>query len=221
MAAASSDVSRNDDFTAAALLECKETRQTICALMNANSDPAHACDHSYDVAHLAAHLAKTERLSSKKVALAALVGLCHDLWDHKLENATEREALVFSGFLVPQYGVATATQVRELANLVSWSHERAWNDTHNEPIEAAASDSDVLRCVQDADRLQAVGAIGLARCFSYGGYLGRPLQETIRVVEQRSFALPFKTAEGQRIARCRVDFTRRFLDEFQNEQCER
>lgn len=208
----------SDDFTASALLSCAEIRQTVCDLMNNSKDAAHACDHSYAVAHLAARLAQSERLNTKRIALSALVGLCHDLWDHKLANAAEREAHVFNRFLVPRFGIAMATQVRELANLVSWSHERSWNQRHKEPIETVASDSDVLRCVQDADRLQAVGAIGLARCFSYGGYLGRPMQETINVVEQRSFAVPFKTEEGRRMAQRRIEFTRRFLDEYESEQ---
>lgn len=62
-----------------------------------------------------------------------------------------------------------------------------------------------LAVVQDADRLDALGAVGIGRAFAYGGARGRGLSETVAHFEDKLARLEgmMKTGEGRRLARAR------------------
>lgn len=59
--------------------------------------------------------------------------------------------------------------------------------------------------MQDADRLDALGAVGIGRAFVYGGARGRGLSETVAHFEDKLLRLEgmMKTGEGRRLARAR------------------
>lgn len=91
------------------------------------------------------------------------------------------------------------------------------------------------KTLQDADRLDAIGMLGVARCFYVAGRMGRALYDpadphaTARPLDDTAYTLDhfhtkllklasgFQTPTGARLARIRHDRLQRFLDEFTDE----
>lgn len=83
------------------------------------------------------------------------------------------------------------------------------------------------KVVQDADRLEAIGAIGIARCFTFGGARGRSLHDgtdegrgtTIGHFYEKLLKIKdmMKTDAGRAEAIARSAFLERFLEQFHRE----
>ena len=85
-----------------------------------------------------------------------------------------------------------------------------------EGIEARELEEKILR---DADRLDAMGAIGIARAFMFGGKNGRSLEETIKHFQEKLLVLKEKmyTENAKKISIERHKFMEQFLDKLQKE----
>jgi uncharacterized protein len=75
------------------------------------------------------------------------------------------------------------------------------------------------KIVQDADRLDAIGAIGIARTFAYGGEHGRSLDSSIRHFHDKLLLLKdgMNTKTGREMAEERHAYIADFLEEYRKE----
>ncbi|GEM84109.1 HD domain-containing protein [Meiothermus hypogaeus] len=136
------------------------------------AEGSHDWWHIWRVWRLAELIARAEGADVYMVTLAAL---CHDLEDWKYPHETTIRPLL------GELGVekTITEQVLEICQRISFKGVGV----------ADGMPSLEGRVVQDADRLDAIGAIGIARCFAYGGSRGRPLYDPREVpVLHKSFS---------------------------------
>lgn len=165
-------------------------------------------------------------VNSKKIAenensdlfLVELAARLHDLGDYKLNDGKDRSEELITEFLKTQNADSELiSKMVEIVSQVSFSKgEKAVS------IEA--------QIVQDADRLDAMGAIGIARCFAYGGKKEReiwnpenPADTSLQHFYDKLLKLKelMNTQTGRKMAEERhqflEEFLKRFLDEWNSE----
>ncbi len=142
--------------------------------------------------------------------IAALAALLHDADDHKLfhtENNANARSFLTAQKVVPE----KIERICEAINAVSFSQNRGKRPRTLEG-----------RIVQDADRLDALGAIGVARTFAYGGEHGRSLDESVAHFHEKLLLLKgeLNTEAARKLAEPRHAFLERFLEEYEKESGE-
>ncbi|NOX63432.1 MAG: HD domain-containing protein [Chloroflexi bacterium] len=130
-------------------------------------DAAHAFDHVLRVTRLAEHIAKTE---GANVRIVRTAGLLHDMArmkpDHHLVGAARAREILAD---------EDPTFIEAVAHCIE-AH-RFSVAPHPATLEA--------QCLMDADRLDAIGAIGVARAFAYaGGHNNRLWSRTLAEIRE-------------------------------------
>lgn len=130
----------------------------------ANDSSGHDYFHTLRVYQTATEIARQEQADVTIVQLAALL---HDVDDEKLFPETHADKKNAVDFMTAN-GVDAET-IRRVCKIIG-------------EVSFAGTDSVVPgtiegKCVQDADRLDAIGAIGIARTFAYGGSRGRKIYD--------------------------------------------
>ncbi|KAM0287451.1 hypothetical protein ACHAQH_000404 [Verticillium albo-atrum] len=177
-------------------------------------------DASHDWSHILRVLALAHRiyndpatsagptLSLRKITLAALL---HDVGDKKyLQPGQDHTHLVHDLLLERGAPEVLAAEIQAICLGVSYSSEIK----DPSAVTALIAHFPELAVVQDADRLDAIGAVGVGRCFTFGGAKagGRGLQGAVDHFEEKLLRIEgmMKTEAGRCMAAERTDRLRVF-----------
>lgn len=192
------------------------------------AEAGHDWFHIERVWKLSKKIAEKEGGNLEVIELSALL---HDIADPKFHNGDETLALKISKDFLEEIHVNAELIEQVLFVIKNISFKNRAEAPKNPPLE--------LQIVQDADRLDAIGAIGIARTFNFGGFknnlmyhpeikpnLGMNKEEykksngtTINHFYEKLLLLKnlMNTETAKRIASERHDFMLQFLDEFYKE----
>ncbi|WP_394355213.1 HD domain-containing protein [Mucilaginibacter myungsuensis] len=190
-----------------------------------DAEGGHDWWHIHRVWTNAKKIAANENADLLVVELAALL---HDIADSKFHNGDEEIGPKTAAVYLESIGVDDAT-VNHVEQIIKHMSFKSGFDGHKfYSIE--------MGIVQDADRLDAIGAIGIARCFTYGGFKNReiynpeiPVNLNMTKEEYKNSTAPtinhfyekllllkdkMNTNAGKQLAQQRHDFMLTYLGQF-------
>lgn len=197
--------------------------------IHAHAEGGHDWYHIERVWKMAKHILKEEGKGDlHTIELAALL---HDISDPKFNGGDEEKGnqLAFNFLAKNKVGREQAEHIQAIIKYVSF--KGGFPQDRIKSIE--------FQIVQDADRLDAIGAIGIARAFNYGGFKNRPIHDPSKPLQEYADSVAYhksdaptinhfyekllklkelmNTQTGEKIARERHNFMLKFLDTFYDE----
>ena len=193
-----------------------------------NAEGGHDWWHIHRVWNNAKRIAQTEEADLLVVELAALL---HDIADSKFHNGDEEIGPATAGNFLRSINAdeIVIEHVQQIIRHISFKSGFDKSSFHS--IE--------LDIVQDADRLDALGAIGIARAFNYGGFKGREIYNpdvkpnlNLTKEEYKNSTAPsinhfyekllllkdkMNTPTGKKLAEQRHNFMLNYLEQFYSE----
>jgi uncharacterized protein len=205
----------------------KRTEQYVRETLR-NSESGHNWFHIERVWKNAKHIGQSENVNMLIVELAALL---HDIADSKFYNGDETIGPRMARHFLQEQGVDDSI----IDHVIKIMENMSFRSGYDQPSFV----SEELQVVQDADRLDAIGAIGIARAFHFGGYKNREIYDpaippdlnmtkeaykkskapTINHFYEKLLLLKDKmnTATGKKMAQERHIFMEKYLQQFYTE----
>lgn len=206
-------------------LQLQQTQDHVKSLLSTEGS-GHDYWHIVRVVNNAEHILKSENADHFNVLMAAWL---HDIGDYKLHDGIDRSKELITHWLESlEMDASLITMIVEMVQSISYSEGV---DQNTLSLEA--------KIVQDADRLDAIGAIGIARAFAFGGSKGRlmhdPNQSPVEHQSQEAYKKNtspsinhfyekllllkdlMNTAAAKKIALQRHEYMLEYLDQFYGE----
>jgi len=164
---------------------------------------SHDKEHIDRVAALAYYIGKKEGADLEIVELAAkLHDIAREKKDHAKKGAEIARKILRKNGLPEKF-------IEKVAHCIE-SHSFSCS-VKPETLEA--------KVLSDADKLDAMGAIGIARAFMYSGEKGRSIEETLKHFEEKLLKLKncIKTKTGLKLAEERHEFLLKFYRKLRDE----
>lgn len=139
----------------------------------ANAEAGHDWFHIERVFKTAQTINQQENGDELVVAFAALL---HDIADPKFNNGDEE--------LGPNLAASFLASIAVDAEVIAHVKLIIQNMSFKNSFDGTGFSSKEMQIVQDADRLDAIGAIGIARAFTYGGFKNRVLYDPAILPEE-------------------------------------
>ena len=167
-----------------------------------DNEPGHDFNHVLRVRNLALAIASDIKCN---IELVEVVAYLHDVNDHKFESKHNLRDFLDSINISNEYKEKTIY----IVNHLSFSKYPKLDDDF--PVEG--------KIVSDADRIDAIGAIGIARAFSYGGSKNRSFEETLKHFDEKLLILDhfLYFSKSKKIAKKRMKILKTFYDELKIE----
>ena len=205
--------------------EIIEATKTFVQEQLKDAEGGHDWFHIQRVFNNSMLISKNEAVDDLIVALGALL---HDIADSKFHNGDETIGPQIARKFLFKHDVDSMV-IEHVINII----ENISFKGGNEEQKFRSPELDVI---QDADRLDAIGAIGIARCFNYGGFKNRTIFDpailpnmNMTKEEYKASASPtinhfyekllllkdkMNTKTGKQIAASRHAFMEKYLDQF-------
>jgi len=203
-----------------------ETTKEFVKSCLVDAEGGHDWFHTLRVYNNAMLIAKAENVDKLIVSLGSLL---HDIADSKFHDGDETVGPKMARKFLFKHNVDSLVIEHVIKIIENISFNKSLDDGEK-------FQSPELDVIQDADRLDAIGAIGIARCFNYGGFKNRALYDpdikpnlNMNKEEYKNSTAPtinhfyekllllkdrMNTKTGKRIAKKRHDYMVQFLDQF-------
>ena len=190
-----------------------------------NAEAGHDWFHIERVFKTAININKAEKGNELVVAFAALL---HDIADPKFNDGDEEVG--------PNLAESFLKSIAVEEDIINHVKLIIQHMSFKNSFDENSFTSKEMQIVQDADRLDAIGAIGIARAFTYGGFKNRVLYDPSVKIEEHLTKESYKnttaptinhfyekllrlkdlmnTAAGKKIAEKRHQFMLDYLDQF-------